>query len=620
MSASGPAAVDALDLHVDEEIKQCLSLEAPRSFFLFAGAGSGKTRSLVGALDHIRETIGKKLRMRGQRVAVVTYTKAARDEIIRRTAYDPLIAVSTIHSFAWSLVDGFNHDIREWLRLELKNDIVELEAKEASGRKGTKASAERLADIASKGRRLERLDTIKKFVYSPDTDNRGRDSLNHSEVLKLAGTFVRTKSTLRQILRDGYPFILVDESQDTNRHIVEALFAYQAAHKDEVVVGLFGDMMQRIYGDGQPGLGESLPADWATPTKKLNFRCPRRVVELINKVREATDNQTQIPCSSAVEGHVRMFLFPSEGTDKAAAEQAVCAHMAALTADHEWANEDAVKVLILEHRMAALRMGFDDLLAALYPVSQFRTALLDGSLPLVNFFSNLILPLWDARTDKFAIVRIVRDTSPLASAAALRETENEIEQLAKAQTAVEALVSLLDGDADVTFRQVAEHILATGLFSLPDALKIALAEASADAAPSDEGEEEQEEQRTDRDKGIEAFLGVPFQQIRAYAKYVGRKARFDTHQGVKGLEFPRVMVVMDDREARGFLFKYDKLFGGGATEDSTTASTRRLFYVTCSRAERSLALVAYAEDPNRVKNYLLGNGWFTQDEVHVGAL
>ncbi|MFG1277206.1 UvrD-helicase domain-containing protein [Xanthobacter autotrophicus] len=612
MTVAAAIANDDLDLHVDEEIKKCLDPQAPQSFFLFAGAGSGKTRSLVAALDHLRGTRGKSLRMRGQRVAVITYTKAARDEIIRRTQFDPVIAVSTIHSFAWTLIEGFNHDIREWLRVALNNDILDLQAKEAKGRAGTKASAERLADIASKQRRLARLDTTKKFVYSPDSDNRGRDSLNHAEVLKLAGDFVQTKPTLRHILRDGYPYILVDESQDTNRHIVEALFTFQAAHKDEVVVGLFGDMMQRIYGDGQPGLGESLPADWATPTKRLNFRCPRRVIELINKVREATDKQAQIPCSAAPEGHARMFVFPSEGTDKATAEQAICAHMAGLTTDRDWLDEDAVKILILEHRMAALRMGFDDLLAALYPVTQFRTALLDGSLPLVNFFSNLILPLWDARDDKFGIARIIRAASPLTSASALKDADNQLEQLNKAQAAVDALVELLDGNRAVTFGDVVQNVAETGLFAIPDLLKVALAGADIEAADEDE-----EEERTDRDKGIAAFLAAPFGQVRAYAKYVGGKARFDTHQGVKGLEFPRVMVIMDDHEARGFLFKYDKLFGGGA-EDNQTASTRRLFYVTCSRAERSLALVAYAENPERVRNQLLANAWFKPEEIFLG--
>ena len=35
-----------VDDHVDVEIQECLSSEPPKSFFMFAGAGSGKTRSL----------------------------------------------------------------------------------------------------------------------------------------------------------------------------------------------------------------------------------------------------------------------------------------------------------------------------------------------------------------------------------------------------------------------------------------------------------------------------------------------------------------------------------------------------------------------------------------------
>lgn len=113
MSWADTENVDHLDDHVDEVIRNCLSLAAPQSFFLFAGAGSGKTRSLVRAVDHIRANLGRELRLYNRRVAVITYTKAARDEIIRRTQFDPLIAVSTIHAFAWSAIEGFNHDIRE---------------------------------------------------------------------------------------------------------------------------------------------------------------------------------------------------------------------------------------------------------------------------------------------------------------------------------------------------------------------------------------------------------------------------------------------------------------------------------------------------------------------------
>ena len=78
------------------------------------------------------------------------------------------------------------------------------------------------------------------------------------------------------------------------------------------------------------------------------------------------------------------------------------------------------------------------------------------------------------------------------------------------------------------------------------------------------------------------------------------------------------MVIMDDEEARGFMFKYENLFGGKGAGDSSVEGTRRLFYVTCSRAKKSLALVAYTKAPDRVHRFVLDEGWFTDDEVIMG--
>ena len=43
--------------------------------------------------------------------------------------------------------------------------------------------------------------------------------------------------------------------------------------------------------------------------------------------------------------------------------------------------------------------------------------------------------------------------------------------------------------------------------------------------------------------------------------------------------------------------------------------TRRLFYVTCSRAQKSLAIVAYTENPDKVKEFVLSKDWFEEEEV-----
>ena len=91
-------------------------------------------------------------------------------------------------------------------------------------------------------------------------------------------------------------------------------------------------------------------------------------------------------------------------------------------------------------------------------------------------------------------------------------------------------------------------------------------------------------------------MDLPIEVIRKYDDYVNHRTRFDTHQGVKGLEFDRVLVIIDDSEAKGFMFSYDKLFGvknlsetdiNNMAEGKETSinRTQRLFYVTCTRAK-----------------------------------
>lgn len=86
------------------------------------------------------------------------------------------------------------------------------------------------------------------------------------------------------------------------------------------------------------------------------------------------------------------------------------------------------------------------------------------------------------------------------------------------------------------------------------------------------------------------------------------------------------MVVLDDEEARGFLFSYDKLFGAKPLserdlrnqregKDTGIDRTKRLFYVTCSRAEKSLAVIAYTDKPDEVARTALSQGWFDDEEI-----
>lgn len=639
---SGKLAHDEnnIDNGVDDEIYACLNLTKPKSFFLYAGAGSGKTRSLVNAISRVRRDNRRTLLLQGRRVAVITYTNAACDEIKKRLEFDPLVEVSTIHSFAWSLIGGYDADIREWLRTNLAAEISEIQAAAAKGRPGTKAAIDRERSIASKQRRLVRIETIQRFVYSPSGDNRGRDALNHSEVIGITSHFLTNKPVLRNVLVSRFPVLFIDESQDTNKHLMDAFLSVQKENAEKFCLGLFGDMMQRIYSDGKVGLAEAIPKSWATPEKKMNHRCPHRIIRLINRIRRDVDAHEQKGRTDKPEGVIRLFVLPNAmmKMNMAGSEAAIAQRMADTSADMQWVSgPDGYKTLILEHHMAARRMGFDAMFATLYKVERLRTSLIDGKVPGLRLFSNNILPVVEAmrRNDPFKVAEAVRSNSPFLSEKVLAALGgNQLSQLAIVKASVDELMHLWDNETTPTFQDVLNTVAETKLFVIPDSLIAFTGNSDVEQEVNIESIAEEDKDETPEEDGELAawreFLATPFDQISAYAEYVSGTSPFGTHQGVKGLEFPRVMVVISDEEARGFLFSYDKLFGTktksstdlqheSAGEETTIDRTRRLFYVTCSRAESSLAIVAYSEKPDTVRQQVLKEGWFDEAEVVVLA-
>lgn len=620
-----------IDDDVDAEIAECLSLDKPKSFFLFAGAGSGKTRSLVNALENINTSISEKMRLLGRQIGVITYTNNACAEIKRRLNDDSLVYVSTIHSFTWDLIRGFNSDISKWLVERLATDIAELQSK--SSRPGTKAEADRVHKIESKQERLRELGNIKKFTYNPNSNNTERESLSHTEVLQIGAHFLTEKPLMQQILIKKFPILLIDESQDTNKGLMEAFLLAQQSHKNEFSLGLLGDTMQRIYGDGKTDLGVDLPADWARPAKKMNHRSPTRIIELINKIRSDVDSQKQQERQDKKGGVVRLFAIQSS-KDKQAAEAVVMQQMATITGDGEWGKRDSVVSLILEHHMAANRMGFGEMFSALYPSDELRLGLLDGTLPEVRIFSEVILPILEAHKngDKFAIANVAKKRSRLFQKRYMHENKTEAKNILEiAKDNIEKLCAAYDAKPDITFGELLKIVYEGSVFIIPNGYKPILMRTPTEQTVADAFDDEldnTEEPSGDKIDCLDSFLNAKFSQILHYTAYINGQSPFFTHQGVKGLEFPRVMAIIDDSEMRGFLFSYDKLFGiksktttdiNNEREGKETGidRTRRLFYVICSRAEESLAVVAYTDNPAGLKAGLSGKGWFNDDEIIV---
>ncbi|MDR4471396.1 MAG: hypothetical protein MRJ92_01690 [Nitrospira sp.] len=114
---------------------------------------------------------GRRLSLTGQKIGIITYTNTRRaTEIKQRLEFDPRVEVSTIHAFAWSLIAGYDTDIRQWIAARLFR--ISPNSRRLDSRAGRAARPPRTApDRSSKLRHHAGLDAITRFVYSPTGDS-----------------------------------------------------------------------------------------------------------------------------------------------------------------------------------------------------------------------------------------------------------------------------------------------------------------------------------------------------------------------------------------------------------------------------------------------------------------
>ena len=608
-----------------DELFSYLSLDNPTSFLLFAGAGSGKTRTLVSVLEKMKHQYSAELSKSGKRIAIITFTNAACEEIQRRLFFDANFMVSTIHSFCWDLINPFTADIKLWLEKELTENIEHLTQELNKSRKPDGVTAQKNErSRASKIKRLQNLKHIQKFSYSPTSSRPEKGALNHSEVIKVTASLLQSESLLREILFSRYPVLLIDESQDTNKQLIESLITTQQESPDKFCIGLFGDMMQQIFSGGKSDLASSLPVGWKSPEIKINHRCPVRIINLINAVRQSSDRHQQDPAQYAIPGIARLFVIDmNKHKERSAIERQIRESMADHAADEEWNDYRAVKVLTLEHHMAARRGEFENFLLPLLENDSLSDAAINGESHEITFLTDQLWPLIEAirNSDDFKIATIMRKYSPLFVGTRLEYAEDPIELFHDAQSQVDKIKELLDDNPAHSISDVCRFIHDGELLSIPEAFMPHLATVSRH-----EREHTEEEEDTSEHDVWSRSLSAPSRELENYINYISSTSSYDTHQGVKGLEFPRVMAILDDEEARGFMFSYGKLLGTTPPSkkdeenermgaDSASKRSRRLFYVICSRAQKSLAVVAYTKEPALVEKKAIASGWFSKDEI-----
>ena len=606
-------------LVLEDLIFDYVSSSPPQSFILYAGAGAGKTHTLHQVLNKIKEDILLSLGRENKKLAVITYTNTACDEIKERVNFDNNFFVSTIHSFAWSLISPFTKEIKDIIKENLKEIINEEEkALKKSRDLNNKTSIGRQERIRKSLKRLSSLESTRCFNYNPNYSNVEESSLEHSEVIDIFSKLLVEKKSFRKILVNKFPILFLDEAQDTYEKVIDALVQTQIEFHSQFVIGLFGDNMQRIFTNNKKDLNKFIPENWKRPEKIENWRCPKRVVTLINKVRFDADKFQQ-ESKVNYDGFARCLIVDTNkpNLDKLLVEDEICKTMREITNDDKWNIRSEIKTLILEHHMAATRSGFHKFYKPLYD-SALRSKLSAADTQSLRFLVGTFCEFINSVKSKndFNIIRILRSSSDIFLD--FSTVEDQLTYLKNIRDKKNELFDLLM-DSNSSIKIILNYIYETNLLNIPPLLIQALILDNY-AVETDSSSSE-----------IIAYsqaLDAKLDQLFKYASYIDGSSAFDTHQGVKGLQFERVMAILDDDEAGGFLFNYDKFLGikslsdsdkknEAQGEDNALSRTRRLFYVICSRAEKSLAVVCYTKNSEFLKSKLIEKEWFDESEIHL---
>ncbi|MBK8458704.1 MAG: ATP-dependent helicase [Phyllobacteriaceae bacterium] len=601
----------------DRKIATCLA-EA-RSFALIAGAGSGKTTSLVDALAILRVERGRALRKYGQRIACVTYTKRAVKVIQSRLGFDELYNVSTLHSFLWGEIRRFQRDIREALQNDrIPTLIAKAKEKDNGGDSQTAIRArEKAARLETE---LENVRNITNFSYDDTAySDYLKGQLSHDDIIEVSGYLLADRPNFRRLLGAKYPYIFVDEAQDTFSRIVSGL-NLTCAGVGLPLVGYFGDPWQQIYEDRA---GDFIPPDGGRIiTKVENFRSAPQVIDLLNAFRKDV-KQEPAGKNKDVQGSVRIRLVKAakaEGPRNRYTDSQLQDALASLDRAMEawgWNDRDDVTRLFLVRQMIARRLGFqalNQLFTGEFASQAAQDDYESGEHHLLKPFVQVIYPLINAYRagEQRVTIDILRANSPFYKTDGPNAQRSLKEMIDHAKRHIHELARIWN---EGTIKEVLIFCRDNDLVKFSDRMMDHLGRPAREAKYNDTQHNEEK-----GDWLADALFVMATRELQSYCDFIRENTPYSTQHGVKGEEFADVLIVYDDIEAGWNHYNFTKLLTpetAGAPTEGQLERSRKLAYVSFSRAKENLGILLFTPNPEEARKELICNGLFKAQQIEL---
>ncbi|HGK6544947.1 TPA: UvrD-helicase domain-containing protein [Streptococcus agalactiae] len=637
-----------LELDIQKDINECL--DNFESFCFDAGAGAGKTYALQKSIEHILKTEGENLKLRNQKILCITYTNAAKDEILSRIGKNSAILASTIHEFLW----GFISIQQELLTIEhekkIKEELNGIEQKIIDNplfgsvnlvdfhnaisdeeflkvfystpispagdfKSMIKGYSEYFSPYLSNVNKFSSLvknvdkkykleETLKeiknkkskKIIYNPI---RNRDKLenyviSHDTLLLYCRNIITSQNLLKRLFSDRYPYVSVDEYQDTDEKVVDIIDSIRkfTICKKNFVVGFFGDTLQNIYSSGVGKLPNK--EEYKSITKIFNRRSSNQIVELIEKIRNDNFGQQSI-YTDFDNGSYNFYIADDDfDLDIFLQEKNLVSNTACLLMK----NDDIARV-----------RGFDVLLAIIKKFPRFggnnfdnvNNEFLQKNLQHMGWFLREILTFIDfiqKSSDYNSTVKeIVQFIGPSKSTITFGEMKQFISSLRGINLSTLTIDECINKIANIQERISGEDILRK-IFSIDDTTENILLNIKNRAYDYFYYLQDSEEYSEREMIVIDNFFRLDVTQFIKWYKYIfddlkNEEISYYTLHGSKGLEFDNVVVVLQDNFAgkRNYCKYFFENYNNLTDSDLQFQEVRNLLYVACSRAKIKLCVI-----------------------------
>lgn len=536
-------------------------IDSGQSFIMEAGAGAGKTYSLKKALGHTLANKRKSLLEKSQRVACITFTEAATRELANEVDNHPLVSVSTIHSFCWTILKDFQPMLRDYV--------------------GKMDKWKKYIDE-------EHVVTEQKVVYDVGYRiiDENKISLHHDDVPMIMSMFLGNKK-FQKVFLSRFPILFIDEYQDTQNNLMNSIVESLMVNTS-IQVGLFGDSWQMIY-DGVCG---AISSDRMELIKKhANFRSDKRIVDSLNSMRPELK---QVPSNNEPsKSDISIFL-----TDKWNGERGAGSHKEGSLPDniaHDYYDQvrraledkgwnfssNQTKILMLTNTILAKEQGYSELLNA-FPFP-YTDQLMNAEHRYVKLFAEKIEPFANA----FEASLYGEMFSVLGRTSNIKNHSDKMKWH-------EYAVQLVQLRQNASIGEVVDYVLSNRRARIGVSDGFMKSESLFNeyvSDPSIVGED------ADLVKKYERFVElrkIPYKQVIAFTNYQNEQTPFSTNHKVKGLQYDDVLVVISQSWNK---YNFNKMLEWGY-EDNAPADkkdffiqNRNLFYVVCSRPRNRLAIL-----------------------------